>query len=77
MEKLYVKQIGVQNGIDERLIAGGVKMSEADEMYEGIECIILGMLKNYKNQETYTDREWYIREGAIEALENLLEKLNE
>lgn len=52
-------------------------MSEANEMYEGIESVILDMLENYKNQETYTDSEWYRREGAIESLENLLERLNE
>lgn len=52
-------------------------MSEANEMYEGIESVILDMLENYKMQESYTNPEWYRREGAIEALENLLKRLND
>lgn len=52
-------------------------MSEADEMYEGIESVIEDMIRNYNNKKTYTDCEEYRKQGAISALEELLEKLNE
>lgn len=52
-------------------------MSESNEMYEGIESVINDMLEGYKNTETYTDAEWYRREGSIETLVSLLEKSNE
>lgn len=52
-------------------------MSQSDEMYEGIEETIHELIKKYENQKTYTDCEEYRREGAISALESLLEKLNE
>ena len=52
-------------------------MSEANEMYEGIEATILEMIGEYENLKTYTDEDEYKRIGAISALETLLEKLNE
>lgn len=52
-------------------------MSEADEMYEGIESVIEDLIKEYENKKTYTDCEEHRKEGAIEALENLLKILNE
>lgn len=52
-------------------------MSEADEMYEGIESVIMDMIKEYENKKTYTDLEEENRQGAIGALEELLERLNE
>ena len=51
-------------------------MSEAEEMYEGIESVIENMILKYSNQRTYTDCEEYRKQGAISALEELLEKLN-
>ena len=52
-------------------------MSVADEMYEGIESVIEDLLQHYKTLTTCTDCEEYRREGAISALERLLEVLNE
>lgn len=52
-------------------------MSEAYEMYEEIEATIQDLLSEYENKETYTDCEQFRKEGAISALENLLETLNE
>lgn len=52
-------------------------MSEADEMYEGIESVIMDMIEEYKTRKTYTDCEEYRKQGGIEALEELLKKLNE
>ena len=51
-------------------------MSEADEMYEGIESVIEDMIRDYSNKKAYTDCEFYRNQGAISALEELLEKLN-
>ncbi len=52
-------------------------MSEAEEMYEGNEFKIEDLLQHYHNFETYTDCEQYRKEGAIAALERLIEILNE
>lgn len=52
-------------------------MSEGDEMYEGIESTIDDLLQYYNNMETYTECEQYRKEGAIGALEQLMEILNE
>ena len=51
-------------------------MSQENEMYEGVEQLIKDLLKKYENMQTYTDCEEYRREGAIGALEGLLEMLN-
>ena len=34
-------------------------MSEADEMYEGIESVVHDLITDYKNQKTVTDAEKY------------------
>lgn len=52
-------------------------MSEALEMYESIEVDVKDLLKYYQTLETYTDCEEYRREGAVSALERLLEMWNE
>ena len=52
-------------------------MSEAMEMYEGLEDSVKKLLAYYNNLKTYTDYEEYRREGAIGALERLLEMWNE
>lgn len=52
-------------------------MSECDEMYEGIESSIDDLLQHYNSLEPCTDCEQYRKEGAIGALERLLEILNE
>lgn len=52
-------------------------MSEVMEMYEGIEESVKELLAYYNNLKTYTDCEEYRREGAISALERLLEMWNE
>ena len=41
-----------------------------------MENIIKDLLGKYENQETYTDCEEYRREGAVAALEELLEIIN-
>jgi len=50
-------------------------MSETNEMYEVIESEIENLLQYYYNLEVYTDREQYRKEGAIAALEHLIEIL--
>ena len=52
-------------------------MSEANEMYEGIESVVHDLITDYKNQKAVTDAEKYKQEGAIEALQKLLTILNE
>ena len=52
-------------------------MSEAMEMYDGLEYSVKELLAYYNNLETYTDCEEYRREGAIDALERLLKMWNE
>lgn len=56
---------------------GGIIMSQADEMYEGIEETIHELIKEYENQKAYTDCEEYRRQGSIESLEKLLMILND
>ena len=51
-------------------------MSQAMEMYEGLECSVIELLSYYNNLQTYTDCEEYRREGAIDALERLLKMWN-
>lgn len=43
------------------------------ECMERMENIVTNMLEEYENQKTYTDCEEYRREGAVGALEELLE----
>ena len=43
------------------------------ECMEWMENIVTNMLEEYENQKTYTDCEEYRREGAVGALEELLE----
>ena len=52
-------------------------MSEGYEMYEGVESTIDDLLQYYNNLEPCTDYEQYRKEGAVGALERLLEILNE
>lgn len=51
-------------------------MSEADEMYEGIESVIQDLIKEYENKYEYYECESYWNLGAVEALEELLRRLN-
>jgi len=51
-------------------------MSKGYEMYEGVESAIDDLLQYYNNLEPCTDCEQYRKEGAISALEQLLEILN-
>ena len=46
---------------------------EADEMYEGIESVILDMIAEYENKE----KKFAEDIGAIDALKELLRRLNE
>lgn len=52
-------------------------MSEAMEMYEGIESIILDMIDEHKNAAKLCDSDVYWNGGAIYALKELLRRLNE
>lgn len=52
-------------------------MSGGYEMYEGIESTIDDLLQHYNDLEPCTKCEQYRKEGAIGALERLLEILNE
>lgn len=52
-------------------------MSESMEMYESIESVIFEMISEYKNKSSYYDTEVLRKQGAIEALEELLRRLNE
>lgn len=52
-------------------------MSEADEMYEGIESVIDDMVREYENKKTYTLSQEHKRQGGIAALEELRRRLNE
>lgn len=52
-------------------------MSEGYEIYEGIETTINDLLRHYNNLEPCTECEQYRKEGAICALERLLEILYE
>ena len=52
-------------------------MSEAMEMYEGLEESVKELLEYYNKLETYTDCEEYRKQGAMGALERLLEMWNE
>ena len=52
-------------------------MALIDETLEWIEEDVKDLLSEYKNQYTYTDCEEYRRQGAIDALERLLEMWNE
>ena len=45
-------------------------------MKEDIKSIIEDMLKHENEKKTYTDCEEYWKQGAIGALEELLDKLN-
>ena len=51
-------------------------MSEADEMYDGIESVIKDLIEEYQNKYEYYDNESYWNLGAVEALEELLRRLN-
>lgn len=51
-------------------------MSEADEMYEGIESVIKDLIEDYEHRYEYEDYEKYWNLGAVEALEELLRRLN-
>ena len=42
---------------------------------ERINCAIHDMLREYESNQTYTDCEEYRREGAVGALEDLLERV--
>lgn len=46
-------------------------------MFESIEQDVKDLLKYYEHLETYTDCEEYRKQGAISALENLLNIWNE
>ena len=48
-------------------------MLQEDELFEALEGDVKELLKQYESMETYTDCEEYRREGAIGALEQLLE----
>lgn len=48
---------------------------EAMEMCEWFESVIEDLIEEYKRNEDNINLDW--RNGAIEALEKLLEKLNE
>ena len=52
-------------------------MAEVDEIFEWIEEDVKDLLNEYENRDTYTDCEEYRRQGAIAALERLLEMWNE
>jgi hypothetical protein len=52
-------------------------MALVDETFEWVECEVEDLLNEYRNQYTYTESEEYMRQGAIEALERLLEMWNE
>lgn len=52
-------------------------MSQEDEMFEWLEQDVKDLLEEYENQETYTSCEEYRRQGAVAALERLLEMWNE
>ena len=51
-------------------------MSEADEMYEGIESVIKDLIEDYEHKYEYYECEKYWNLGAVEALEELLRRLN-
>lgn len=51
-------------------------MSEADEMYEGIEDITKELIAEYENQSINDDLEEIWLEGAVAALNELLRRLN-
>ena len=52
-------------------------MSEGYEMYEGIESVINDLIEEYKNKYEYYDTDSWWNNGAIEALEELLRRLND
>jgi hypothetical protein len=52
-------------------------MSEAMEMCEWFESLIEDLIKEYQNKYEYYDNESYWNLGAVEALEELLRRLNE
>lgn len=52
-------------------------MAQEDEMFEWLEQDVKDLLKEYENQDAYTDCEEYRRQGAIAALERLLAMWNE
>lgn len=45
-------------------------MTEADEMFEGLEQDVKDLLKHYESLETYTDCEEYRKQGAISPWKN-------
>ena len=52
-------------------------MLEAIEMCEWFESLIEDLIKEYKNKYEYYEWEGYWNLGAVEALEELLKRLNE
>ena len=52
-------------------------MSEVDEIYEAFESVVHDLIKEYENRGEYYDSDIYWNLGAIEALEELLRRLNE
>ena len=52
-------------------------MSEAMEMCEWFESLIEDLIKEYQNKYEYYDTDSYVNIGAVEALEELLRRLNE
>lgn len=51
-------------------------MSEVDEVYEGIESVIQDLIEEYENRYEYYEYESHWNNGAVEALEELLRRLN-
>lgn len=52
-------------------------MSEAMEAFEWVESVIEDLIKEYNNKHEYDDSDACWNLGAIEALEELLRRLNE
>lgn len=52
-------------------------MSEAYEMCEWFESLIEDLIKEYKDKYEYYDTDSYWNNGAIEALEELMRRMNE
>lgn len=48
----------------------------AFECIDWVESIVKDLLEKYENQKAYTDCEEYRREGAVCALEELLDIIN-
>lgn len=52
-------------------------MSDAMDMYDWIEGLVMDLIKEYQNQPELDDIDRVWNHGALEALETLLVRMNE